>query len=505
MRWLALIPVVLFLLAWWGYVTALPYNELPYDDSYIAQQYARFALDTGMLTFDGVHPSNGATSPPHVILLAVARKVIGDSVWAARLLGVILHSACLFCLYSLLLAMGCRKTVALLVSCAAAVCGFLVVDSLNGLETSLFHLLSVAFIWLALRAQDKRDLILLIAVGWLLAWCRPEGMIMLAAGLPFILRRIAGIDIPKSRKWIVVGLLFLVPAIVLIEQLRPGQVSSWQIKMDFHDEVSWPIGEKLRVAGRAVFAFLYFLRWFLVIPFIAFFLRFFATFGGRAGCNGGGCLSLPKEPGRPLGLWGLVYVSLFYGAYTWCLPSSLGYLDFRYQHVLLPWFFLTTAWGFDYLLSSICSDSVRKAAFALLVVPLLFGSIMTYVGSRIVYVSCVRSVGNVLIPLARRMERMAAPGDKIATHDVGVLGFHSGLPIVDLVGLTDPRASERLDRKLDYGELVLSSGRGYLIVHPSWDEIYFHIEPERAGSGFEYLFQTDSAFGDRYSVYRFGL
>ncbi len=507
MRWLALIPASVFLVAWWGYVDALPYDQLPYDDSYIAQQYARFILPTGKLTFDGIHSSYGATSPPHVFLLAVTRQIIADPVWAARTLGLILHVVFLICLYRLISDLGCRRVVSVVVASVAAVCGFLVVDSLNGLETSLFHALSVAFLWGALRIRERQRIPLLVLLGWALSWCRPEGILFVLAGTPYLLHNAPNMGFPGRRRWFLAGLLLLAPLVVLIDQLRPGEISSWQLKMEFYDEVSWPIEEKIAIAGKAIMAFLYYLRWFLIIPVVALAIRIVAWLPGRFKCGAGGCLAENAVNKRMDGWvvsWGVTYVGLFYVAYAWCLPSSLGYLDFRYQHVLLPWFFIATAWGIEFLLSSIRQDSSRRIALGLLFIPLLMGSAMTYVGSRMVYLNCVRSVGNVLVPLAERIDAMAVPGDTVAAHDVGVLGYHTRLPVRDLVGLTDPRAPERLHNEFDYREFVLDSGQGYLVIHPSWDDLYFHIRPEKPDGSFEFLFRSDPAFGDRYHVYRFG-
>ncbi|HOE13054.1 MAG TPA: hypothetical protein PKJ23_16725, partial [bacterium] len=99
-------PLALFCLAWWGYATALPYPQLPFDDSYIAQQYARNLFRTGMFTYNGETPSQGATSPLHVFLLASVRQVLPDPVTSARFLGCLFHSLFLVFLFFLLRDLG---------------------------------------------------------------------------------------------------------------------------------------------------------------------------------------------------------------------------------------------------------------------------------------------------------------------------------------------------------------------------------------------------------------
>src|SRR5207249_747667 len=65
-------------------------------------------------------------------------------------------------------------------------------------------------------------------------------------------------------------------------------------------------------------------------------------------------------------------------------------------------------------------------------------------------------------------EWMAAtlpPGTRIATVDIGELGFRSNLPIVDLSGLTDRliarRPGDLLDRALDLDELFARGIGGF--------------------------------------------
>ncbi|MFH1743909.1 MAG: hypothetical protein ABIH23_33305, partial [bacterium] len=505
MRWLVVLPVAVFLLAWWGYVQALPYAQPPYDDSCIAQQYARHLFSTGMFTFDGETPSRGATSPPHVILLALARSVISDPVIAARLIGLVCHGGFLVLLFLLIRDLGCRSSVAVVVVSAAASCGFLVVDSLNGLETSLFHFLSTALILIALRARDTKGLLLLAVVAWLVCWCRPEGFLLVAVFLPFFLWRLKSRPLPARIHPLIIAALFLGPFLVGMGYFLREGTPSWQVKMIFYGEAGLPLGEKTRLAWHGVGAFAYFLRWYLVIPFAALCLRFASRWTPRLSCQSPGCFVAGTGSPTWLSRSVLSFVLVFYSVYLWCLPSALFYLDFRYQHVLLPWVFVAVAWGFEGLVSRMRSITMRRVAFSLLTLTLLLGSIMTYRGCRTVYMDCVRSVGNVLIPLAERLGRMAMPGDVVAAHDVGVLGYFSGLRVVDLVGLTDPRVSAMLKRG-DYvaRDHILGAGHGFLVAHPVWDELYLGIDPDEPGSGFRFLFETELAFGDRYRVYRFG-
>lgn len=500
--WYVLLPIGAFFIAWWGYIKALPYVQLPFDDSYIAQQYARHLLPTGMLTFDGIRPSRGATSPPHVFLLALSRQVVSDPVTAALLVGLVCHAGFLVLLFLLVRELGCRPGVAVAVLSAAASCGFLVFDSLNGLETSLFHLLGTAMVLIALRLRDTKGLILLTVVVWLVCWCRPEGVLLVGVFLLAFGWRLRSFG---REHLVLVGLLALGPLLVLVGHLWPGQVHSWRIKMVFHGEAGLPLAEKVRIAAGGIGPFVYFLRWYLVIPFVALALQLFRRRSVRLIGQSLGCSS--SAAGIPTWLSGVIlgFVVAFYAVYTWCLPSSLYYLDFRYQHVLLPWVFVVTAWGFQALVSSVHSARIRRFMSILLVTTLFLGSVMTYIGSRRVYAACVRSVENVLIPLAGRLRQIAGPEEVIVTHDVGVLGYYSGQSIVDLVGLTEPE-QRFMFREASHAtrDQVLRAGRGFLVIQASWDELYLHINPDSPDSGFRYSFETEPAFGDRYRIYHFG-
>ncbi|HPO08797.1 MAG TPA: glycosyltransferase family 39 protein, partial [bacterium] len=464
---------------------------------YIAQQYARNLFQTGMFTFDGKTPSNGATSPLHVILLASVRQVIPDPVTSARLLGFLFHSLFLFFLFLLMRHLGFGTAVTVTSVSAAATCGFLVEDSLNGLETSLFHFLSAAFLWAAVQVPRSRNRLWIIPIAWFLCFCRPEGVLLVVAFVPVIF-----LTWKKERSFsrsdlLLAAALILAPLWIVFGNLLSQDIPSWRVKMLFYGESEWPLWEKLRIGFRGVASFTYFLRWYLAIPVVALILRFTA-------CRGSECVV--REPLLPQGflMSFMAFFLLFYGAYIACLPSALAHLDFRYQHVLLPWIFPAVAWGIDSIRFGMRSPRMRQTAFALLMIALLFGSIMTYIGSRTVYADCVRSIGNVLIPLAERLERASEPGDLVAAHDVGVLGYFSNFPVLDLVGLTDPAVSRpRQTGEFDIRDWIRSKGHGYLVIHPIWDELYLHLRPDEPASGFRFLFETDRAFGDGYVVYKF--
>ncbi|HQL62219.1 MAG TPA: hypothetical protein PLQ35_07985 [bacterium] len=490
-------PLALFCLAWWGYATALPYPQLPFDDSYIAQQYARNLFRTGMFTYNGETPSQGATSPLHVFLLASVRQVLPDPVTSARFLGCLFHSLFLVFLFFLLrdLGFGLMFTVASV--SAAATCGFLVEDSLNGLETSLFHFLSVAFLRIAIQVPDLRNKLWIVLTAWLLCFCRPEGVLLVVALFPALLFSWKKQEPFGWKDSLIPAALILAPLRILAGDLLSQEIPSWRVKMMFYGEYQWPVWEKLQVGFDGVALFAYFLRWYLAIPFVAMILRFTA-------CRGPECAVRKARLPQGFFMSLTAFFLLYYGAYIACLPSSTAHLDFRYQHILLPWIFLAVAWGIDSIRFGMHSLRMRRAALTLLMISLLFGSVMTYIGSRTVYADCVRSVGNVLIPLAKRLNSLSKPGDIVAAHDVGVLGYFTEMPVADLVGLTDPAMSRlRQTGGIDIRDWIHNKGSGFLVVHPTWDDLYLHIRPDEPDSGFRFLFETDRAFGDRYAVYRF--
>jgi len=163
------------------YLLTAPYLGMPFDDSYISLLFARNLADHGFLTFDGEGASAGATSLLHVATLATFIKLGVEPVKASVALGVILHLALVPTVYWLSWTIFRDRLAAALAGASVGVIGYLPFDALNGLETTLFLVVSTAAAAAFLGATSERRYLAAGALAALAVLSRPEGVLLLGA------------------------------------------------------------------------------------------------------------------------------------------------------------------------------------------------------------------------------------------------------------------------------------------------------------------------------------
>src|SRR4029077_20186478 len=76
--------------------------------------------------------------------------------------------------------------------------------------------------------------------------------------------------------------------------------------------------------------------------------------------------------------------------------------------------------------------------------------------------------------LARYLRDTVPPGDTIATHDIGAIGYYSDRKGIDLVGLVNSDAVDyHKGRRLR--EYVDKVQPDYIVVLPSWEDRYLQL------------------------------
>lgn len=190
------------------------------DDAYIQFQYARTLVHSGTWGFYAGHPSNTATSPLNVLLIAAGMIVTGSAVTASVLLTALELAVLLWLLLRLARHLFGGPFFALVAFSAIAT--NLLIISTFGLESLLYIVLMVAAVTMVL---EQRWLSMMVAAA-LLTLARPDGallaLILLAATRPTPrqIMRMSGIYLATIAPWFVFSWIYLgsfVPDTLLIK------------------------------------------------------------------------------------------------------------------------------------------------------------------------------------------------------------------------------------------------------------------------------------------------
>jgi hypothetical protein len=120
----------------------------------------------------------------------------------------------------------------------------------------------------------------------------------------------------------------------------------------------------------------------------------------------------------------------------------------------------------------------RAAALSVAITLLAF----VVVGTR-AYATDVSIIEREMVSVARWLDANAAPGDLIAAHDVGAIGYFTRRPLLDLAGLVNPEVIPFIRDEARLGALMRQRGAVYLVTFPSWyPHLTSQLKPVFAGS-----------------------
>ena len=161
-----------------------------FDDSYITLKFASNLFRYGGITFDGTSSLTGATSPLHITFIALCGLFV-DIETASLAVGIIFFIASSLLVYLWALAIYKSKAVALLAGILMSTTGWLIYDSLNGLETTTFICFSLLTFYSYYCFPSKPFYIAPLLLSIL---TRPEGWFIMCAlwgwqTIQFILNR----------------------------------------------------------------------------------------------------------------------------------------------------------------------------------------------------------------------------------------------------------------------------------------------------------------------------
>lgn len=451
----------------------------PLDDAWIHQTYARNLAQFGEWSFIAGRPSAGSTAPLWSFLLALGYGLGLPLFSWAFLLGALC-----------LLGLGLAGEVLLRSYCPKLpgripwACLFLVGEwrlvwaAVSGMETLLSGLLVLLVLALAGRARGRNW-------GWvgllisLSVWVRPDGLTLLGpAGFILLFAEPDWRQRARSLIWLSAGLAVLVV---------PYLAFNWVVQGSL-----WP---NTFYAKQAEYA---------VLREVPLLLRFFREVS--LPLIGSGLLLLPGFVTFTVQAWKtrrwpvLAAVIWFLGyGFIYALRLPVTYQYGRYFMPAMPVYFVIGLAGLVILVRELRTTRVRRIlrqAWVLSLTGLWIGFYLLGAGR---YAQDVAVIETEMVATARWVAANTEPGDLVAAHDIGALGYFAGRDLVDLAGLISPevipfiRDEDRLRSYMDEQQV------DYLVVFPDWYT--------RLAAGKDLVFQSGGTFsiqqgGSNMWVYR---
>ena len=464
------------------YFFTAPVLGLPFDDSYISLQFARNLADHGFLTFDGETASSGATSLLHVATLAVFIKLGGDPVKVSLAVGVVLHLTLVVTLYWLSWTIFRDRIAAALAGASVGVIGFLVYDALNGMETTLFLVVSTAAAAAFLGAKSERRLLLAGAFTALAVLSRPEGVLLLGAmGLFYLVspdRREPIMSAQAVRRLA----LLAGPSLIVLAGLAgfywattgsptPGTATA---KFLFFREFDLRAQTRFDFIQAGVSTFVG-----PVLPWLLFAL-----------------VALRRRETLLFAFFWVAFILMYF----FLFPGGTGHYWNRYQHIFLPAIAVFGAAGLVSLVRSVHFRTAEIVSAALIGVVFLGAVYFQYNGFRERYKHDVELNETRQVGIALYLRDVVPEGEAVATHDIGVIGYYSEREVIDLVGLIDPDAVDyHKDRRLK--EYIAELRPSYIVAFPSWENRYLRLGL-REDPLFELVEVFEGEFAEPFEVYK---
>jgi len=439
-------PAGLMLL--FGYQVCLAGAE-PFEDAFITFRYAENLAAGGGFAFNaGEAPCQGFTGFTWLALLALVRLLGANTPLAGQLLGLGLSAATILLLHRL--AMRLRLRPAWLPALMLCLNAHFVHHSTSGLETSLFTFLSLAALHLMLLPPGGwRGVAARAVTLTLLAMTRPEG-IALAVTMVAVAWLAAGSSHKSQRRqllWVGAALLLSFALFTLWRQLTFGTLLSApaQVKLfHWHRTTASRLEAGLRYTGVFLLSNPAFLLALLgLLPLLrrpplrqaAYLLAALAVVGSAVIVAEGGDAAhffhfrffMPLLPPACLACGLIIHrlqPKLGRRAWAWAVAGAL----------LITAFHLPVAFT-GHVNSKFRLTSPTGVAFGVLDDPLHPHQLWPVEGFREQLTRRLRTPSSVELFTARWLKQNA-PKARLATGQMGMIPYHSGLRAYDLVGLT---------------------------------------------------------------------
>jgi len=492
-------PLYPFLILILSSVTSLsflvhnPMHYLIFDDSYITLKFASNFFRYHGITFDGTHYLVGATSPLHIIFVALLGLFFKMET-ASLVVGIVFFVFSSTLVYLWTFKIYKEKVIALLAGVLMSTNGWLIFDALNGLETTMFICLSILTFYLFYEYERK---VFYTIPLFLSIFTRPEGWFIASALWLWLMVQYRVKKDPTFLRCLihslVIFILLTIPYCLLYFYYTGSIVTSTAYtKAIFFGEVGAPVIKKVISFVKSLFLFYKILLYDLpivILPLIVFAKRI---------------LSITY-------LW--FYYLIFYLFYFLLFPGAIAQYWCRYQHIFIPLLTMAICGGVYELLKKCRRKSLQSIMAVLIMISLIFNQTISFLNGEKTYSGATTCTRNVMIELALWLKYHTPPDSLIALHDIGAVGYFSDRKIVDLVGLTNPEITKYyLDKnhrrilplnKREILEYLKEKRPNFLVMFPAWDKYFNFFSPDTQVH-FEHIYSSPPLFprGGGYKIFK---
>lgn len=427
------------------------------DDAWIHQTYARNLAQIGQFAFVPGVTSSGSTSPLWTLLIALGYKLGLDfKLWTYGLGIAFLAATALGAFHLATRLLPGRQWAALIAGLGCALEWHMVWAAVSGMETILFTALSV---WLLVACCDyvaapglKQATLSGLAAG-LLVLTRPEGSLL--AGLA-ALAVAASLDWRKPGVWGQAAAAAAALAIFILP---------W---MAFNYAASGTLMPNTFYAKQREYAVMLAA---LSLPQRAARVALAPLVGAQVMLVPGLVSLLAQIRGSrawPIACAGLAWIAAHLATYALFLPVT--YQHGRYEMTIIPMLIVlgvcgTARWLEPALRSANLGPRVIGRAAALAAAVTLAAFVL--IGAR-AYATDVSIIEGEMVGAARWLAGEAGPGDVIAAHDIGAIGYFTRRPLIDMAGLVSPEVIPIIRNEDALAGLLQERGAAYLVTFPSW-------------------------------------
>ncbi|MDQ3020807.1 MAG: hypothetical protein M3R36_09590 [Bacteroidota bacterium] len=419
-------------------------SGVPLDDAFIHLTFAKNLSEFYSFSYHkDLMVTAGSSSPLYTIILALGFKFIGNEFVLLYLLGTTFFVFFTYVFFKLLnLSANEFKShfyFTLFASLLVVSDKWLIFFSVSGMETILFvlSLTTSAYFY-----KTKRAVLLAISIG-LMIWIRPEGIIFLLALLAdyfiliIFLKKGTKSKTKFTRKEIIQIMsifLFFVSSYIMMNLYLSGTIlpNAFYAKRIFYspDYMSRTYFLKSEVWDYFTEGSYGILMFGFIISILKLLLDLFK-----------------REINNELKY--VIFIFLFVFVYWYEMPYS-GMLG-RYMVALIPFFIIVSVSGFftfyfilkNFFKNSFCVN-YTVYFFVLFVFYFVSSDLITKLN---LYTEECKYIRDTHIAAAQWLKENSSPGDIIATHDIGAIGFYSGREIVDIAGIVTPFIINKLPDK----------------------------------------------------------
>ena len=456
----------------------------PLDDSWIHQTYARNLAERGEWAFVPGEPSVASTSPLFTVLLAVGYVVHAPFfAWVFVLGALALAAAALIGVRLAARLFPDLPAVGLWTGLALVLAWHLVWAAASGMETMLFAALSLGVVALTWRELDERDNsprrafgrgAVLGLLGAALTVTRPEGVGLVGLAGLFVLLAWSRADWRLYLAWaggVALGwLVGIAPYVALNLHIEGTLLPNTSAAKQAENAPARDLPLLERYAR-------------MLLPLVA---------GGQ----------LLLVPGMVVGVWDVVrrarserrwlllllpaaWAFMDVSAYALRLPAP--YQHGRYVMPVLPHMLLYGVGGTLLIVrAGRRKPWQRVLSRTLALTALLTMPAFLVIGAR-QYGRDVRIINTEMVDTAHWIEENLDPGDLLAVHDIGAVGYYAPRPILDLAGLVSPEVVPIIRDHEALMQLMCERGAVYLMVLPDQRPAL----PDDARLGTEQVYDDD--------------